>query len=164
MLTARMTTKLLSSYAAVPDVGSASQLANDEVRYDLEDGTGAGQAQKYYQDKATIAASGSATLDLNGAINDIFGAVLNLTNIKVLRIRAASTNTNDVVVGGAASNPFIGPFADATDKIAIKPGGELFLIAPNAGYAVVAGTGDQLKIANSGAGTGVDYTIEIVGY
>jgi hypothetical protein len=27
-----------------------------------------------------------------------------------------------------------------------------------------AGTGDQLKIANSGAGTGVDYTIEIVGY
>lgn len=31
------------------------------------------------------------------------------------------------------------------------------------GYAVTAGTADQLKVANSGAGTGVTYDIVIVG-
>ena len=40
----------------------------------------------------------------------------------------------------------------------------LLLVAPGAaGYAVTAGTGDILKVANSGAGTGVTYDIVIVG-
>ena len=46
----------------------------------------------------------------------------------------------------------------------MQPGGTLLLVAPNAaGYAVTAGTGDLLKVANSGGSTGVTYDIVIVG-
>jgi hypothetical protein len=92
------------------------------------------------------------------------GATLTFTKIKAILVKAAEGNTNNVVVGGAASNGWVGPFGDVSDTVAVKPGGTLLLVAPNAaGYAVTAGTGDILKVANSGAGTGVTYDIVIVG-
>ena len=35
------------------------------------------------------------------------------------------------------------------------------LVAP-AGYAVIPGTGDLLKVANGGAGTAVTYTVKLI--
>jgi hypothetical protein len=92
------------------------------------------------------------------------GATLAFTAIKAILIVADAANTNDVVVGGAASNAFVGPFADATDKINVGPG-DVFLITRRsaAGLAVAAGTGDILKVANGGAGSAVTYRIIILG-
>lgn len=163
VLSATASTKLIVSYAGAPDIGSVIQTANDQADTSFTDGSGANQAQKYWADTRTIAASGSENLDLAGVLADIFGSVLTLTKIKVLRIRAAAGNTNNVVIGGHATAAWLGPFGDVTDTLAIKPGGELLLIAPDAaGYGVTATTGDMLKVANSGGTTGVTYTIEIV--
>jgi hypothetical protein len=162
LLEARISTKLVVNYAAAPDVGAARQASNDLTNFTLTDGVGAGQAQKYWQDTRTIAAASSDSLDLSGGISDVFGNALALTGVKVLRIRAAAANLSDVIVGGAAANAFM-LFADATDKLPIKPGGELFLTAPDpAGYPVVNTSADILKVANAGAGA-VTYTIEIIG-
>jgi hypothetical protein len=77
---------------------------------------------------------------------------------------ASSANTNNVLVGGAASNQFINWVGNSSDIVVVKPGGILFLYTPtDPGYAVTAGTGDLLKIANSGAGTGVTFDIYIGG-
>ena len=132
---------------------------------DFTDGTGNFQAQKLYVSAArTLSASANETLDLAGGLTDPLGATLTFTVIKGIYIEAASGNTNDVVIGNATSNGFTGPFGATTHTIAVKPGGKLFLEAPNTGWTVTAGTGDILKVLNGGSGTSVSYDIKIWGY
>jgi hypothetical protein len=156
MLTARMITKLLATLRRRPTSAPRARLASDEQRVDLTDGTGRPGAE-ILPGQGDDRRVGIRRPRPRRRPHRHLRRVLNLTKVKILRIRAATANTNDVVVGGAAANAFLGPFADATDKIAIQARRRgCCLIAPNAGYTVIAGTGDQLKIANSGAGTGVD--------
>lgn len=130
----------------------------------LSSGTGANQASDIFQDNRTIAASSSENLDLSGTLTNAFGVTLNFTKIKAIIIHANSANTNNVQVGGAASNAFVNWVADATDIINIRPGGTLILVAPDAtGYGVTASTGDILKVANSSSGTSVNYDVIILG-
>ena len=128
------------------------------------DGTGANQATKSFLDTRTLAASANESLDLAGGLTDAFGNALTFTKIRALMIRAAAGNTNNVLVGGAASNGFVTPFSDATDVAVVRPGGLLLLAAPDAtGYAVTAGTGDLLKVANGGGSSAVTYDIFLLG-
>lgn len=130
----------------------------------LASGTAAGQADLMFSDTRTLAASASESLDLSGTLTDALGATLAFARVKAIVISASAANTNDVVIGGAASNTFVGPFADATDKVKVKPGGMLVLVAPGAtAYPVTAGTGDLLQVANSAAGTSVTYDVVIIG-
>jgi hypothetical protein len=130
---------------------------------DMATGTGASQADLLWVSERTLAASASENLDLAGGLVDVFGNTLTFVKIKAILIKAATGNTNSVVVGGAGSNTFVGPFADATDKVGIPPNGYAKFLAPVSGWAVTAGTGDILQIANSGGTTGVTYDIIIVG-
>jgi hypothetical protein len=139
-------------------ISSGSNLAHE-----MESGTTTGKADKIFADQRTLAASATENLDLAGALTDPLGAALTFARVKAILIKAAAGNTNNVVVGGAGSNPFAGPFADATDKVAIPPGGVFLVTAPAAGWTVTAGTGDILLVANSGAGTPVTYDVFIVG-
>jgi hypothetical protein len=146
------------------DVGRSEYPVNYSFSDAFTDGAGADQASKIFTDTRTIAISGTDDLDLNGVLIDPFGVALALTKIKVLIVRASRNNVNDVVVGGAASAQVASIFNAVTEKIKVKPGGTLCLIAPDAaGYAVTATSADLLRIANGGAGTSVEYTIAIVG-
>ncbi|QIG80106.1 hypothetical protein [Stakelama tenebrarum] len=147
-----------------PDQGTSAHAYDETATLRLSEGTGAGQANTEIAKVGTIAASGTLNLDLAGGVEDGFGNTVTFTAVKALRIRADAGNTNNLVVGGAVSNPWTGPFADSSDKIAIPPGGMLELRNPGAaGWAVTADTGDILLLANSGAGTGVGYRVEIIG-
>ena len=163
-LIAAIKASVSASYANSQEFGSVAQDLKYSAAHAFTDGTGADQAQKLFTDQRTLAASANESLDLAGGLTDAFGATLTLTKVKAILVKAAAGNTNNVVVGGAASNAFTGPFGDASDTVAVKPGGTVMFVAPDAnGYAVTAGTGDLLKVANSGAGTGVTYDIVIVG-
>lgn len=130
----------------------------------LASGTGANQASNVFYDVRTITASSSENLDLAGTLTNAFGVTLTFTKIKAVIIHASSANTNNVQVGGAASNGWVAWVADATDIVSVKPGGTLIWIAPDAsGGAVVAATGDILKVANSSSGTSVIYDVTIIG-
>jgi hypothetical protein len=155
---------LTGSVVGVNDVAAPVQTLNKSARVALSLGTLAKQADLLFTDTRTLAASATENLDLAGGLSDAFGAVLTFVEVVGILVEASAANTNDVVVGGAATNGFVGPFGDVTDKLVVKPGGFAFLAAPvNPAWPVVAGTGDLLKVANSAAGTGVDYTITIVG-
>jgi hypothetical protein len=131
--------------------------------YAFANGTGANQANQTFVDTRTLSASATENLDMAGGLSDAFGTVLTMTRIKALMIQAAPGNTNDVLVGGAASNAISSIFGDVTDVVKIKQGGMLMLVAPDAnGYAITATTADLLKIANSAGGTSVTYTIAIL--
>lgn len=130
----------------------------------LGNGVGASQADRMFFATRSIAASGVDDLDLNGtALQDALNVNLALVRIKVLAIAAKSTNINNVVLGAAAANP-VTSILGATGTLPIRPNGQLLLIAPDAtGYAVTAATADVLRVANSGAGSAVDYDIVIIG-
>lgn len=131
----------------------------------LSSGTGLGQADQMWFDTRTIAASGTDDLDLAGVLVNGLGQTVTFARIKGLYVAAAAANTNNVVVGGAAANQFTNWVADVTDKIVVRPGGVFLLFTGGdaTSYAVTAATGDILRIANSGAGTSVDYDIVLIG-
>jgi hypothetical protein len=153
-----------ASLAGSADLGTPKfELDTGAVAKEFANGTSSGQVSKLFSDSRTLAASASESLDLSGALVDALGQATVFTVVKAIMVKAAAGNANNVVVGGAASNAFVGPFADATDKIAVPPGGMLLLVHPGAGWTVTSGTGDLLQIANSGAGTSVDYDVVIAG-
>lgn len=127
-------------------------------------GTGANAADRIWTDQRTIAASGTDDLDLAGVLVGAFGQTVTFARIRGLIVAASSANTNNVIVGNAASNGFVTWVGGATHTVTVRPGGLLCLANTDAtGYAVTAGTGDLLRIANSGAGTSVTYDIYLIG-
>jgi hypothetical protein len=169
LATGTLSTQLLVKINATgTTVGNLGMTADDPIALDwtqlLASGTGANQASNVFHDRRTLTASNSENLDLAGSLTNKFGTTLTFTKIKAILIKASSANTNNVLVGGAASNQFINWVSDPTDVIVVRPGGFFMIVAPDStGYAVTAATGDLLKIANSSAGTSVTYDIIIIG-
>ncbi len=164
-LDATLTIGLRGTHAATSDVTSRSESFGDLTTWvkRLTSGTGADQADLMFADTRTLAASATENLDLAGSLTDAFGATLAFAKIKAIIVQAAAANTNDVVVGGAASNAFTGPLGGTDPTVAARPGGAIVLFAPATGWTVTAGTGDILKVANSSSGTSVTYSIVIIG-
>jgi hypothetical protein len=146
------------------DLGAGSAPVRLQRSVQLASGTGAGQADRVWADRRVIAASGTDDLDLAGALTDPFGAAVTFARVKGLFIAASAENTNSVVIGGDASAAWAG-LLSADGTLTLRPGAAVGAIAGAAdtGYAVTAGTGDILQIANSGADTPVEYDILIVG-
>ena len=98
------------------------------------------------------------------SLTDPLGDSIDFIRIKAILILAAATNTNNIVVGGAASNTFLGWFGGATHTLAIPPGG-LFLIGRSdaTGWPTTASTAINLELANSGSGSGVTGTLVVIG-
>jgi len=164
MLTTRLMLELAANLSAPLDLGSVSAPLDYRKQISLANGTGDGKADLVFHDRRTIAASSTDSLDLAGSLTDPLGATLTCATVKGLLVAASPSNTNTVVVGGAASNTWATWVGDATDKVIVRPGGVLVLFASDAtGYAVTASTGDILEIANGGGGTSVTYDIVIVG-
>lgn len=131
----------------------------------LASGVIAGAADLVFHDTRTIAPSSNDDLDLAGVLLDPLGTALTFVKVKALLVAAAAANSNNVVIGAAAANPWTA-LLGATHTLQVRPGATQCVFAGQAdaaGYAVVAGTGDILRIANGGAGTSVNYDIIIVG-
>lgn len=163
-LNSRIALAIAAAYAGSGDIAPPVSKTDYKRTFILADGVAADQANKIWSDTRTLAASATEDLDLAGALPDAFGSLITFARIKLLAIYAAVANTNDVLVGGASANQFLSPFGDASDVVRVKPGGLFLLVAPGAtAYPVTAGTGDKLKVANSAAGTPVDYDIILAG-
>lgn len=146
-----------------PDLGSVRSEYGGHANTELQNGTGDFQATKVFSDTRQLAASATEDLDLSGTLASPLGGTVVFTAIKAILIKAAPGNTNNVIVGGAAANGFIGPFGAANNTIAVRPGGAFLLTAPKTGWPVTAGTADLLKLANSAGGSVVDFDVVIVG-
>lgn len=163
-VSAEIVTHIDGSYAGANSLGSPAFAFNQLTTLRLGAGTSSGQADLMFADQRTLAASATENLDLAGVLVDPLGATLTFGHVKLIYIHAAATNTNDVCVGGAATNTFSGPFADPTDKVCVKPGAVAFLtVFTGVGWTVTPATGDILKVANSSSGTSVVYDVVILG-
>lgn len=166
-LTGNITLSVSAKQTATLDLGAAvaDLLLSQAVVF--ANGTGAAQADKAWSDRRQLAASGSEDLDLNGgsALLDPYGAAVSFVKIRWLGIKALASNTNNLVVGAAAANAWAN-LLNSTGTLTLRPGEAIFVAcgaADATGHTVTPGTGDQLKIANAGGGTAVDYDILVIG-
>lgn len=144
------------------DLGTGTFPAAISVALSLATGTGNGQADVLFSDTRTVAISSSEDLDLAGVLVGAYGATATFARIKVVCIKAAAANTNNVLVSRPANGVVL--FSASGDEIAVRPGGVFLWACTDAtGVLVTAATGDLLHIANSGAGTSVDYSVIIIG-
>ena len=113
----------------------------------LANGTAAGQANGYFRDVITIAAGGTATVDLRNLTLRAFGGTgtLSFASIKAIVVRNRST-TATLSVGGSTTNRWSGLAAGA---VTLAASGCLYSTAP-AGWATTA-TDKVLSITNNGA-------------
>lgn len=128
----------------------------------LDSGTGAMQADTILSFEHTLAASASENVDFAGALADPLGLTVTFGHVKAIEIEADAGNTNNVVVGGTASNAFLAAFGASGNTLILAPGDRIVLYS-KAGYAVTPATGDLLKVANSAAGTSVKYRFTAIG-
>lgn len=148
------------------DLATPEHRVTNQYQKQFTTGTGADQFDLIFSDTRTLSASTSEDLDLAGVLTGVFGAVLTMVEVVMIKISAAAANTNNVLVGAAtAPVAMLAGAGAATASVPVKPGGCFCLCAPNAAgmFTVGAGTTDDLKIENSGAGTSVTYTVEIWG-
>jgi hypothetical protein len=164
-LTSRFAASIAGLLTATPDLSTDQSNIVLDRSVSFLNGTLAGQADRIWKDINTLAASANTDIDLAGTLTDSFGATVTFARIKALIVSADAANTNNVVVGAAASNPWIG-LLGATHTLTVRPGATVAVSVGGAdltSYAVTAGTGDLLRVANSGAGTSVTYSIAIIG-
>ena len=145
------------------DLGVARDPLKVEHQIELEDGTGAGEADLIWHDRRTLAASATEDLDVAGVLASTFGVTLAAARIKAIIIVAAAANTNNVNVTRPASNG-VPLFLAASDGIAVRPGGIFLLGARDAtAVPVTASTGDLITLTNSSSGTPVTFDVIIIG-
>jgi hypothetical protein len=162
-LNTRLNVQLDATQTGALDLVSLTAPLSVAFRKQLTNGTGANQADVVWSDQREVAASATDSLDLAGSLTGAFGAALSFARIKLVMVKAAAGNVNNVNVTRPASNG-VSLFLAAGDGIAVRPGGMFCWVAPDAtGVAVTAGTGDLVDIVNSGAGSSVVYDIVIVG-
>ena len=161
-LTTDLLVRLSAALTSPLDLVTAAAPLDLTTRIQLASGTGAGAADMLWSDTRTLAASATEDLDLAASLTGPLGGTLTFAKVKLLYVTAAAGNTNDVVVSRAAAG--IPLFAATGDSLPVKPGGCLLWCAPNAtGVAVTATTADTVTVTNSAGGTGVTYSIVVIG-
>ena len=124
-------------------------------------GTSTNQMDQLWVSRRVLAATTEETIDLAGGITNSFGTVLTVARVKMIAVAPVSTNAGPLHVGGAASDTFDTWVGDATDKVEVRAGGFLLIVAPDAtGYGV--STNGNLSVSNTAA-TASTYDIYIGG-
>ncbi|MFJ3097353.1 hypothetical protein [Streptomyces hydrogenans] len=164
-LTASMSVAASGTLTNPLDLTTGSAPLTARAATTWQNGTGAGKADRMFSDRRQLLASATEDLDLAGVLLDAFGTAITWARIKGLYIRAADANVNNVIIGAAATNAWA-TLLGATGTITLRPGTAIGVTtgaADATAYAVTAGTGDLLKVANSGAGSAVTYDVVIIG-
>lgn len=162
-LTSVLTARIEANYTNALDLTTGTTPLDRAARLSWASGTAINTADMIFTDTRTIAASSNEDLDLAGSLTGAYGNTLTFARLKALLIVAATGNTNNVRVTRPASNG-VPLFLAASDGIDVRPGGFFFVAAPDAtAYAVTAGTGDLINVANSSSGTSVTYDVVLIG-
>ena len=141
------------------DTGTVHARHAVEYIYDLVSGTNTMEADIVWSDTRTLATT-TEDLDLRGtALTGAFGQAIAIAELVGIVIKNNSTS-GTLTVGGDATAPVTGLFADTSDKIVIGPKGMFAWFRPDDGIALGAGTTDVLQIQSSAS---VSYTIIVLG-
>ena len=141
-VTGNIKCSLAASEALTAELATATLGASLAYAKAFGNGTGANNINQWWTDTRTLAVSTPVTLTLSALIDGL-GRSIPFTKLRVIMIK--NNGTANLIVGGATAPVPI--FSDATDKIPVRPGGCLIIVAPDAsGIGVTATTADGLKL------------------
>ena len=132
-------------------------------RISLQEGTDEGQANAvWYVLGKTLASGASNEWDLTALSRTLFNASVNqaFASVKALYVINRKESTGNLIIGGASTNSWPGPFSSVTQTIRVVPGGVLLVVHPNAGWSVSASAKNLKLAAESGS---VTYDLILVG-
>lgn len=130
--------------------------------FSYDNGTGVNQADRVWHVADALAGGAHADYDLTALDVDVFTSQLTITMAAVKAILLVNqSETNSLRLGGAASNPWQGPFGAPTHTLEVPPGAPLLLVNRVSGWAV-SGSGKVLRLLNEGL-TATAYSLVIVG-
>ena len=135
--------------------------SNLNTSYSFGSGTTTGCTDLHWEKKAVqLAAGNSVTYTLSALTDDLSRAVAMAKVRELLLVVTTRTSGDTLLVGEASTNPWLA-IVDGTTP-GIKVADLLHLVSSADGYAVGAGTSDQLKITNSGSHT-IVFTLRLNG-
>jgi len=152
----------VSSPVGIGALGHDINWPSDAPAYSIEPGTGAGQADLFWQSTRTLAASATENIDLNGALLEAFGSTANFARITLFAVRSAKANTTTLTFGNVTNGVtlFLG---GPTQSFILPAGAMLMFYTPDAtALTTTAATADLLKVANA-AGASATYDIIVAG-
>lgn len=164
-----LTSEIKASLAWLWQDASNLSTISDGSRLDyvlpFANGTGDAEVDLVWHDEKSLAIGAHDDLVLSALARPLFGDTLNveMASVKaILLVNLATTDGENLEVGGAATDPWPGPFATPADKLVIPADSCLLLVNKNAGWPVAPGSADRLRITNAGTGE-VSYKIAVLG-
>lgn len=153
------TLRLVPRWADDLNTTTVTDTVRTDVAFTLANGTGNDQADGYYKDVLTVAASETATVDLRALTLNIMGGsgTLSLAKVKALLIVNRSA-TASLTVNGTTSDRWTALSAGA---LTVGPEGVLYVTHLNAGYATTA-SDKVIAITNNGAAA-ADVEVYVIG-
>ena len=114
-------------------------------------GVGPNQFDELYAAVLTIAAGGSTTLDLVGALANFFGETINAVRVKGMAFELLNDTAAVSVTVGNGTNPWKMFLGGGSQSFDVRNGGFVAAACDDAvGYAgFTAGTADSVKITNN---------------
>ena len=153
------TLRLVPRWADDLNTTTVTDTATTNLAFALADGDGDDEADGYYKDVITVAASATASVDLRSLPLNIMGGsgTLSLAKVKALLIVNRST-TASLTVNGTTSNRWTALSAGA---MTLGPEGVMYVTHVNAGYATTA-SDKVIAITNNGAAA-ADVEVYVIG-
>lgn len=127
-------------------VETVGQIIEQAVVY----GTNANQMTKWASRTVSLTNGEAVTYSLLGGISNAFGDALTFSRVNWISISAPSANANDITVGGASADPFVGWIGGTAPTATVRPGGIVMAYSPDATGYLVETNNYQLKILNAG--------------
>ena len=159
----RIIAKFVATPSSPENYDATTSTPTIDAELSLTSGTADGSADLVFTARRSLGASSTETLDLAGGLTDVYGATLTFVDVVGMVVRNRETTSTRVLrVGPNAANGFLGPFVDATDRIAIGPSG-IFSTWRDSGWTVTAGTGDLLFFQNTDGAGAISYDVLLVG-
>jgi hypothetical protein len=105
-LTSEIRVSLSAAQTSSNDLGTPRFTPAIEKVFQLASGVAANQADIFWGDERTLAASATEDLDLAGVLANVFGATITAVEVVAILVIADAANVNNVVVG-AGTNPLL---------------------------------------------------------
>jgi len=130
----------------------------------LTNGTTANQADKIYTATLTIGPSSSATIDVAGSVADALGTTMTLARVKLVAIKASSTNDPANLLQISQTTIGVPIFNSSAARVDLRPGGGFIYVNPDATATAVTGaTADIIGFANSAGTNTISASVIIIG-
>jgi len=158
--TAGLILAISSTFTKELDLGNVPSSINLNRGKTFAHGEGANQANRIFADTRSTDETGESLDFHDGAVlKDAHGDVLTLDTVRALYIKNNDESAS-LHVGGAGVSDWL-CFANVSDIVVIRPGGELLMTFPDATGLDIT-TNDILKIKRADAGS-ISYDIIVVG-